>query len=159
MCMISNAKPNLQAAPDEVSDVETPYGLIEINDGELSDNTHSLNGFHQQQFGELIQQNMVNHGARTKTPNNVGNNDQKQFFQENEGASSGIFEDIVHESSAYDTSPTREPKARAAGDTASGKPTQVLEQTEDHHLLMESRSRDGSYVQGSSSISISRSHN
>jgi hypothetical protein len=125
--MISNTKPNLQAAPDEGSDIQTPYGLIEINDGELSDNTHSQKGYQQQQFGELIQQNMVSMGSRIKTPSNVGCNDQKQFFRENEATSSNIFEDIDHNSSAYNTNPANEPMARAAGDTASSQPRQVLE--------------------------------
>jgi len=70
---------------------------------------------------------MVNMGSRIKTPSNFGYNDQKQFFQEDERASSGIFEDIVHNSSAYNTNTTNEPKARAAGDTASSQPQQVLE--------------------------------
>ena len=125
--MISNTKPNLEGAPDEGSDIQTPYGLIEINDGELSDNTHSQKGYHQQQFGELIQQNMISMGSRIKTPSNVGCSDQKQFFQENEAPSSNIFEDIDHDSSAYDTNPTNEPMARAAGDTASSQQRQVLE--------------------------------
>ena len=54
MRMIPNAQPNRQAKPDESSDIQTPYGLIEINDEDLSDNIHSQKGYHQQQFGELI---------------------------------------------------------------------------------------------------------
>jgi len=75
MYMISNAKPDRKAAPEESSDIQTPYGLIEVNDGELSDNTHSQKGYRQQQFGELIQQSMVKMGSRTKTPSNVGHDD------------------------------------------------------------------------------------
>jgi len=75
MYMISNAKPDRKVTPEESSDIQTPYGLIEVNDGELSDNTHSQKGYRQQQFGELIQQSMVNMGSRTKTPSNVGHDD------------------------------------------------------------------------------------
>ena len=94
---------------------------------------------------------MVDVGFRTKTPNNVGQSDQKQFFQDDTGASAGILEEAANEGS------TQGQKAKAAEDAASGRPRRGHEQMEDHHLMMESRSRDGSHAHATSSISISRS--
>lgn len=129
MSSISQPKKSLRS--NAGSDLQTPYGLIEVNEEELSDNTFSQDG--RSKLDKLTQPGNVDLCFKIKTPSQ---HDQKEFFRHDQGIK--VF------SGACDENAVHQPKDKSI---------------DDEQLWTDSRSQEGSQVQANSSISVSRSQN
>ena len=120
---------------EESSEIPTPYGLIEINDEDFSDNAFSHKECHQVQLDNLAHENSRSLYYKASTPINSEQQSQNKFFGDGRRANSNAFNGALQECSRL----------------------QLNRALEDDIQMEDSTSQNGSHVRGTSSISLSRS--
>lgn len=84
---------------EESSEIQTPYGLIEINDEDFSDNAFSHKECHQVQLDNLAHENSRNLYCKASTPINSEQQSQNKFFGNGRRANSNAFHGVLQERS------------------------------------------------------------